>query len=225
MRTGRLLSIVFLTFCHLLYSQELSFGVAYNYLYSRQWDKAIQYYNSSRPFLEEKLPLLQHGLTVNSDFYFRSNTAAKHGIIASYSNTSIGADNSGLNVRIRMHQMQLGYSLKLENCFGWDQTFLTFDAAVIGGKIVRLVNDKEFLYEEEKYGAYGAGGMLEAQMGYQFTLGEKGRLSPFMKLGYSPYYFFPGVEKVINQTQGLVYDKRTGLFSAQVGVRYQFLFH
>jgi hypothetical protein len=220
MRNGFLLVVVFLIFCRFLNAQQLSFGAAYNYLYSKQWDEVVQYYNSSRPFLAEKLPLLQHGFTAHSDFYFRSNTSVNHGITASYSFAAIGADNSGLNVLVRLHQLQLGYSLKLENCFGWNKTFLAFDAAVIGGKITRLVNDEDFLYADEKHGAFGIGGMIGTQFGYSYSLNDKSRISPFLHAGYSPYYYFPGVEKVINQTQGLIFERRTGLLFLKLGVRY-----
>ena len=42
--------------------QEVKVDVGYKYLYSNQWDKAIQTYNFSRPDLIEKQPLLMNGL-------------------------------------------------------------------------------------------------------------------------------------------------------------------
>ena len=50
MRTLVLLSLLLLKFCFSM-AQEFKIDVSYNYLYSNQWDKAIQTYNFSRPFV------------------------------------------------------------------------------------------------------------------------------------------------------------------------------
>ena len=39
-------------------AQEFRTDVSYKYMFSNKWDKAIQTYNFSRPFIETKQPLL-----------------------------------------------------------------------------------------------------------------------------------------------------------------------
>ena len=54
------------------FAQSISFGVSYNYLYSKQLDKSIQLYNFSRPFLENRQPLFINGITTDVAFLFET---------------------------------------------------------------------------------------------------------------------------------------------------------
>ena len=53
-------------------AQEFKADVSYKYMYSNQWDKTIQTYNFSRPFLKENQPLLMNGLNTSVSYIFKN---------------------------------------------------------------------------------------------------------------------------------------------------------
>ena len=99
MRTLSLLSLLLLKFSFLI-AQELKTDLSYNYLYSNEWDKAIQTYNFSRPFNTERQPLINHGLNASLSYIFESNKNFKHGVNLSYSYFRSSAENENYENRI-----------------------------------------------------------------------------------------------------------------------------
>ena len=110
MRTLVLLSLLLLKSSFSI-AQEFKIDVSYNYLYSKQWDKAIQTYNFSRPFIAEKQPLLIHGLNSSLSYIFKSTKNLRHGINVSYSYFRSSAENENLENILKLHFLNLGYVL------------------------------------------------------------------------------------------------------------------
>jgi hypothetical protein len=200
-------------------SQEIELDLSYKYIFANNWDKAIQSYNFSRPFLTEKQPLFMHGINGSASFIFKSEKKFKQGINASYSHFSSYAENVNFVNQFNLHFFNLGYMLRHE-CTGSLKGLCTdFILSASSSALFRNVNDEPFIYDDMRSKAFGIGGDLSIKTSYSFNLKNNIRLSPFIQVGYTPYLFSPNTEAVINQTRGLVAPNFTDVFSSQIGVK------
>jgi hypothetical protein len=219
MRTLALLSLLLLKF-NFSIGQEFKMEVSYNYLYSNQWDKAIQTYNFSRPFNVEKQPLLIHGLNSSLSYIFKSTKNFNHGINASYSNFRSSAENENFNNILNLHFINLGYILHYENAEKWKGLYTDLIISAKSSGLFRNVNGEPFEYDNTRSKAFGIGGDLSIKAGYNVNLKNKIYLSLFFLVGYTPYIYSPNSEAVINQTKGLVSNNWSGIFTSQVGLAF-----
>ena len=81
-----------------LSAQEWNLSGAYQYIYSPEWDKAIQRYNFSRPFLDEVQPLLVHGTFLETSYFFKNEKRIQSGIKIDYGFTRSSAENPELDI-------------------------------------------------------------------------------------------------------------------------------
>ena len=202
-------------------SQEIETDLSYKYMFANNWDKAIQTYNFSRPFLTEKQPLFIHGINGSASYIFKSENKFKQGINASYSHFSSYAENVNFVNQYILHFLNVGYILRYENTEKLKGLTTDFLLSASSSALFRNVNDAPFIYDETRSKAFGIGGDLSIKTSYSFNLKNNIRLSPFIQLGYTPYLFSPNTEAVINQTTGLVAPNFTDVFSSQIGVRVQ----
>lgn len=215
------LSIFLIAFCsvflaHKSTAQQLRFGANYEYLYSKLWNQNIQTYNFSRPFLDNKQPLLAHGFGVSVSYLFGSSSDFSHGIGLSYSRFASSAENDGFNSTFKQNFARLGYILhfqKNENPF-----YSELGVSAIGGILGREINDETFEFDGETARAYGIGGEISLKAGYEFALSEKLYLSPFVGVGYVPYYNSPNSESILNQTTELISEEEPSLLNVSFGI-------
>jgi len=210
--------VLYMTFKYVS-AQEIKGDIAYQYIYSKQWDKAIQTYNFSRPFLTEKQPLLIHGINPSLSYIFKSSNNLKHGINLSYSYFRSSAKNENFKNILNLHFLQLGYILHYENSEKLKNAYVDLIVSAISNGLFRNLNGESFEYDEKKSKAYGIGGNLTLKFGYYFEIKEK-IISPYLSVGYTPYLYSPNTEAVINQTKGLTSKTWTGIFNLQMGVSY-----
>ncbi len=214
--------IIVLFFMHFnSIAQEFKIDASYNYLFANQWDKAIQTYNFSRPFIYEKQPLFIHGLSTSGTYIFKSPKRLKHGVNISYSYFRSSSENINLNVKLHLHFLKLGYLLHYEYPGKLNRLYSDFIFAATTSGLYRNVNGKPFKYDEEKSKALGIGGEISFKTGYSMTLKNKIGISPFLLVAYSPYFYSPNTEAVITQTLGLASRTSTGIISAQLGISFQ----
>ena len=204
-------------------SQKIEVDLSYKYMFASNWDKAIQTYNFSRPFLSEKQPLFIHGINGSASYIFKSENKFKQGINASYSHFSSYAENVNFVNQYILYFLNVGYILRYESaekCKG-----LTTDLilSATSSALFRNVNDESFIYDETRARAFGIGGDVSIKSSYSFNLKNKIRLSPFVQIGYTPYLYSPNTEAVINQTTGLTAPDFTGVFTSQIGVKVRVL--
>ena len=201
-------------------AQELKTDVSYKYMFANQWDKAIQTYNFSRPFISENQPLLMHGLNASISYIFKSTKNLRHGINLSYSYFRSSSENENLENVLNLHSLNLGYILHYENndMLKGLYTDLIISATSIG--LFRKVNGESFEYDDTRSKAFGIGGDLSIRAGYYLNLKNKIYLSPFVLVGYTPYIYSPNSEAVINQTKGLVSNNLNGIFTTQIGLTF-----
>lgn len=201
-----------------LLAQQWQLGISYKYLYSGQWDKCIQTYNFSRPFLNEKQPLIINGINPNLSYLFKNTKKIKYGIDVSYSYFGSKATNENYTNKLNLHLLNIGYMMSYQN--PEKLKHLTFDlsvSALLGG-LFRKVNKERFEYDDKKIKSLGIGGNLNLKMNYLIKLTDKYILAPHISIGYAPYYFNPKTEEVINQTTELISKNWTGIITSQVGV-------
>ena len=202
-------------------SQEIEVDLSYKYIFASTWDKAIQTYNFSRPFLTEKQPLFMHGINGSASYVFKSENRFKQGINASYSHFSSYAENVNLVNQYILHFLNLGYILRYESTEKSKGLTTDFILSASSSALFRNVNDEPFIYDEARSKAFGIGADLRVKTSYSFNLKNKIRLSPFIQVGYTPYLYSPNTEAVINQTTGLITPDYTGVFTSQIGVKVQ----
>lgn len=200
-------------------SQEIEVDLSYKYIFANKWDKAIQSYNFSRPFLTEKQPLFMHGINGSSSYIFKSENKFKQGINASYSHFTSYAENVNFVNQLNLHFLNVGYILRYESTEKWQGLTTDFLLSASSSALFRYVNDEPFIYDETRSKAFGIGGDFSIKTSYSFNLKNNIRLSPFIQVGYTPYLYSPNTEAVINQTTGLATPSFTGVFTSQIGVK------
>ena len=200
-------------------AQKIEADLSYKYMLASNWDKAIQTYNFSRPFLTEKQPLFMHGISGSVSYIFKSENKFKQGINASYSHFSSYAENVNFVNQFNLHFFNLGYMLRHESNGSLKGLLTDFILSASSSVLFRNLNDEPFIYDEVRSKAFGIGGDLSVRTSYYFNMKNKIRLSPFVQIGYTPYLFSPNTEAVINQTRGLVSPNFTDVFSSQFGLK------
>jgi len=217
----KLLLLSFLLLSYISSSaQEFKIDASYEYLYSNQWEKAIQTYNFSRPFLTEKQPLLANGLNTSISYILKNEKHFKHGINLTYAYFGSSAENENFNNKINLHFVNLGYILHYENDEKWKGLYCDLIISAMSSLIFRTVNGEAFVSDETKSKAFGIGSNIHLKFGYYFRLKNKSYLSPLISFAYTPYLYSPNNEAVINQTKGLTSKNWTGILTTQIGLSF-----
>jgi hypothetical protein len=208
--------IIVLFFMHFnSIAQEFKIDASYNYLFANQWDKAIQTYNFSRPFNYEKQPLFMHGLATSGTYISMTPKRLKHGINLSYSYFSSSSENENLDVKLHLNFLKLAYLIHYDYKEKLKNWYTDFIFSATSSALFRNVNGNPFTYDEEKSKAYGIGGEVGVM-----KFKNKNGISPFVLISYSPYFYSPNTEAVLNQTKGLASKPSTAIFSAQMGLAF-----
>jgi len=215
------LLVILLTFSlGAVQAQEVKVDLSYTYLYAKQWDQAIQTYNFSRPFLAEKQPLLVHGLTGSATYLFRSDKPLNQGIYLSYAYCRSAAENKSFNTTLNLHFVNIGYVLHYAPTAKFNRFYSDLILAATSSILRRRTNENVLVDDGKKLKALGIGGDIRLKVGVIFPMKNKCHLSPFIAVGYTPYFYSPATEAVINQTKTLSSKKWTGILTAQVGVAF-----
>jgi hypothetical protein len=200
-------------------SQEIEVDLSYKYIFANNWDKAIQSYNFSRPFLTEKQPLFIHGINGSVSYIFKSENKFKQGINVSYSHFTSYAENVNFVNQLNLHFFNVGYILRYESAEKWQGLTTDLILSASSSALFRNVNDEPFIYDDTRSKAFGIGGDLSIKSSYSINLKNNIRLSPFIQIGYTPYLYSPNTEAAINQTTELTTPSFTGVFTSQIGVK------
>ncbi len=221
MRLGFIAILFFLTTWAKAQKMELDFS--YAYLYAKAWDTNIQTYNFSRPFLANPQPLLQHGLGSSFSYIFQNERKIQHGLALGYNYFGSYANNTNFENKLNLHFLDLGYVLHYENPEKMKNFYVDAKVSASSSVIFRLVNNENLLVDETDMKAFGIGAKLSLKTGYFFRLTKTFYMGPFVEGAWSPIFFSPNTEAVINQTKRLVSKSTTGLFSLRLGVAFQLI--
>lgn len=218
-----IVSILILFFCITkLHAQELKGDLSYQYMYAKQWDKAIQTYNFSRPTITNKQPLFMHGASISLSYIFKSPKHFKHGILLSYSNFYSKATNLNSSNLLVLHFMKLGYLMHYENTEKMKGLYIEAIVAANSSALYRNLNQSAFIYDDTHSKAFSIGAEASLKIGYYIKLKNNFYISPFVSFAYAPYVYAPQTETVINQTKSLSSKNWTSILNTQIGMAFHF---
>lgn len=217
-----LLGFIFIFSSLHLKAQVYQVDFSYQYLASKQWDRAIQSYNFSRPNISQNQGLLIHGISNSFSYLFQNQKPLKHGFSLDYSFTRSNAENKNFDNSLHLHLLQLSYLIQYNFMGKTKGLYTALQAGMLSSALFRRVNGEPLLQEDTRVQAYGVGLGLKISSGYNFQLRENFTLGPFFALGCSPYFFSPNTEGVINQTKGLSSKAWTSILYWQLGFRVSF---
>jgi len=213
-----ILLFLIISACKLSFTQELGLDISYNYMYAAEWDKAIQTYNFSRPAASELQPLLVNGFNLGFSAFEKQKSKFTNGFLLSYSNFNSFSKNALYSNALYLHQLKLGYALRVSAPDSERGLYIQAQANAILGALLRAVNNEPLSVDEGRTVGWGVGGELGFRSGIRLKIAGQLALSPFVQLNYVPYYFSPNTEAVINQTKSLVGPNWTMIFSGQAGL-------
>jgi hypothetical protein len=202
----------------MLCSQEWKIEVGYNYLYANQWDKYIQTYNFSRPFLTTKQPLLQNGWCASLSHLFSGQKNIQQGIQVSYSYFSSYAKEDHFSNRLTLHFIQAGYFLHFRNKRKWKDFYSEIMGGVRTSGLFRKSSSTPSDEEEIPLHAMGIGGEISYKIGYTLQVKKKYSIAPFLLIGFTPFIYAPNSEVILNQTQNLWSNQWNYLLNIQTGL-------
>ena len=209
-------------FFHVAHAQKFSMDVSYKYMYAKQWDRSIQLYNFSRPWLLEKQPLFMHGFNASFNYALSTKQDLNQGLSVDLSFFRSVAENKNMANAINLYISNLGYfahknfSIIHSNCYADMRLALTVSG------LFRKVNQESILVDDTQIRAFGIGCDVQVKFGYYLPCLEGISGSLFMAISYTPYVYSPYSESVLNQTMGITNHYGTGIVGAQIGFRKEF---
>ena len=206
-------------FFHVMHAQKLSLDVSYKYMYAKQWDRSIQLYNFSRPWLIEKQPLLMHGVNAGFSYDVSSKKEFNRGLSVDFSFFRSVAENKNMANAINLYISNVGYFARKDFRILHSNCYTEIRLALTVSGIFRRINQEPMLVDETQTRAFGIGSDIQVKFGYELPClaGIKGSL--FLAVSYAPYVYSPYSESVLNQTMGITNHYGTGIVGAQIGFR------
>lgn len=199
-------------------AQEINGGVSYQYIAATQWNKIIQTYNFSRPFIVQKQPLFSGGVNASLTKTISNQKNISQGIGIAYTYMKSRSENENFINTLNLHFLNIEYSVRYSNINKLKNTFGELIFSAISSGLFRNVNAASFIYDDAKSKAFGIGGSINIKVGYWFDINRRIGCSPFFSAGYCPYLYSPNTEAVINETRNLVGNNHTGIFNTQIGL-------
>jgi hypothetical protein len=206
-------------FFHVMHAQKLSLDVTYKYMYAKQWDRSIQLYNFSRPWLIEKQPLFMHGVNAGFSYDVSSKKEFMHGLSVDFSFFRSISENKNMVNAINLYISNMGYFVRKDFSILHSNCYTEIRLALTVSGIFRRINQEPMLVDETQTRAFGIGSDIQVKFGYELPClaGIKGSL--FLAVSYAPYVYSPYSESVLNQTMGITNHYGTGIVGAQIGFR------
>jgi len=218
----KLLFVIFFFAIKTAAAQSCRVGIAYQYMSAGNWDKVIQTYNVSRPFLSQKQPFFTSGFNASFSNFFKSSKNLSHGISLSYSGFESAAENANLSNVLNLHFLAPGYVLHYENKAKSRGLYSELAISALSSLLLRNVNGEPFLVDGSRFMSWGVGADISIRIGKRLKSHNKIGLKPYLQVGYNPYLYSPNAEAAINQTKGLVSSGGTAIFSLQAGLSIHF---
>ena len=188
-------------------------------MYAKQWDRSIQLYNFSRPWLIEKQPLFMHGVNAGFSYDVSSKKEFMHGLSVDFSFFRSISENKNMVNAINLYISNMGYFVRKDFSILHSNCYTEIRLALTVSGIFRRINQEPMLVDETQTRAFGIGSDIQVKFGYELPClaGIKGSL--FLAVSYAPYVYSPYSESVLNQTMGITNHYGTGIVGAQIGFR------
>lgn len=211
-------------FCTLIiglqsYSQNLTFGIAYQYQKAFEWEEMINNYNSNSPWLVENQSYLNAGVSTNFQYVFSSKSIVHHGAGFNYNWSRSYANNVDSTNRLDMHHFTIGYILELDDEEKMKNFFFDFGFNYSFMLLPRKTEYQDPLKQGYSKSKIGSGVNFDFKFGYKVPFGPKAWMSPFISAGYT--YSRSGDLWIFFQTDGLNYLNYHIVY-AKLGVQFEF---
>lgn len=200
-------------------AQEHHVDLGYRHLYASQWDRMVQTYNAGRPFLDELQPVLQHGIGMGYATFFTGESRLRSGVAIGYDRFISHAEATGLESRIRLHQLRIAYTLRILPKALESPWQVEAGVGLFGNHLLRLVNEAPIEDEDLRPRSLGIGADLNVLLGRRLPWGEARWIVPYLSANVAPYVYQPTAEVVLNQTRGLVAGDGTFMLVIGAGVK------
>ena len=203
-------------------AQKFSMDISYQYMYAKQWDRSIQLYNFSRPWLIEKQPLLIHGMNMGFNSALSIKQKLNHGLSGDLSFFSSSAANLNVLNTVHLFLGNIGYFAHKQMTIQSSSLYVEARVAMTISGLFRRTNQAPLLLDDKQVRAFGIGSQLQVKLGYYLPFFERVKSSLFVAIAYHPYIYSPYGESVLNQTMGITNHYGTGVVSAKIGFRTTF---
>ncbi|MCB9235577.1 MAG: hypothetical protein H6581_28230 [Bacteroidia bacterium] len=185
-------------------AQQFSLGLSYQWLHASQWNKAVETYNFSRPFLTEKQPLLRSGVRLDAAWILRENGKFSWGPALAASFHHSAADNPNYDIAIHAFLLDLGVRLQYLVPIGQNSSLnLSFTPAVTGAMLTRSLNGEIVIVgpgeEDQPLRKAGVGLGLNFQLAFDLPMGQNWKISPLLGVNYDPMVWVSRSEVVFNE--------------------------
>lgn len=213
----------------LVQAQEFGISLSYQYMEAQEWNKATQIYNFSRPFLENKQPLLKSGWRLDTYYLFEENKTLAWGPSFSTSYHRSSANNNNFDIDINAFLLDLGIKFQYRPLINSDKPLhISFTPSFSGFLLQRKLNGEIIEIEEEedvsKLRSVGLGIGLNTEIGYDISLGGKCYLSPVIGLSYNPFYKNVGGSRdewIFNEASAGDFANSTSIWRVYGGLRFK----
>jgi hypothetical protein len=206
-------------FFQLANAQKFSMDVSYKYIYAKQWDRSIQLYNFSRPWLIEKQPLLIHGMNAGFNYALSTKQEVNHGFSVDLSFFRSVAENKNIANAINLYMSNIGYFARKDYSILHSNCYVDIRLALTVSGIFRRINQEPMLVDETQTRAFGIGSDIQVKFGYNLPCLARIKSSLFLAVSYAPFVYSPYSESVLNQTMGITNHYGTGIVGTQIGFR------
>jgi hypothetical protein len=193
--------------------------VSYKYIYAKQWDRSIQLYNFSRPWLIEKQPLLIHGMNAGFNYALSTKQEVNHGFSVDLSFFRSVAENKNIANAINLYMSNIGYFARKDYSILHSNCYADIRLALTVSGIFRRINQEPMLVDETQTRAFGIGSDIQVKFGYNLPCLARIKSSLFLAVSYAPFVYSPYSESVLNQTMGITNHYGTGIVGTQIGFR------
>lgn len=195
-------------------AQIIGVDVAGNYLYSGQWDRAIQTLNFNRTAFGTQ-PLLRYGFSVGTQYRIKRE-ASPFGFSLRYGMVSSVNNFPGRRTVLQLHQLAIHGQYTMKPIEG-RSLYLCFSGGLLSTLLLKKIESQYYVYDDQLARAVGIGPELSARLYYTCLEKSKLKFSPFLALSFSPFLWSPKTEALINQTSGLTSNAYTLLTQVNGG--------
>lgn len=201
--------------------QEIGLNFNYQLIEAREWNKATRVYNLSRPFLENKQPLLKQGFSFGCYYLRNPENKLSWGPSISFSFFRSSSENPNFNIDIHAFLVDLGAKIQYRPELANNNLSMSFTPNLslttlnrqLNGEIV-IIGETE---EDQPLRSYGIGLGINTQVSYDYVVKDNWIISPMIGANYYPYLWASRSEVIFNESAAGDLKSSTALLGLQGG--------
>ncbi|MDB4286246.1 hypothetical protein N9933_02990 [bacterium] len=206
-----------------LQAQEIGISTSYQFLSAKEWNKATQVYNFSRPFLENKQPLLKHGFSFGLYYLRKPEARLSWGPSVSFAFHRSSSQNPNFEIGINSLLLDIGTKIQYRPMVKENNNlYMSFTPSITGVMLNRKLNGEVIIVgeseEDQKLRNLGVGLGLNAQVGYDYLINDNLVISPMIGINYSPYIWTSRADVIFNEAAAGDLKSNTSMLGFQGGL-------